>query len=238
MLLEIEDLHSSYDGSRVIRGVNLGVDRNQVVVLLGRNGMGKTTLIRSVMQLHPPEVTQGHTRFDDESLTELPSHEIARRGLALVPQGRRIFSSLTVEENLNLAHRPPRTPNGETRWNLERVYETFPRLEERRNNRGSQLSGGEQQMLAIGRALMTNPRLLLMDEPSEGLAPMIVQQLRNRIQSLAKESLSILLVEQNLGLALAVADHVYILERGEIVFDGEPSTVRENEELQRQYLGV
>ncbi len=238
-MLEIRGLHSYYGGAHVLRGVSLTVPEGAVVALLGRNGMGKTTLIRSVMGTTPPTVRQGSILYRGQELVGKPPHEIARRGLGLVPQGRRLFPSLTVHEHLTVAARPPRTVSG-TRvdWTPERIYELFPRLAERRSHRGSQLSGGERQMLAIARALTTNADLLLMDEPSEGLAPIMVRQLRSDFQALKESGVPIFLVEQNVGLALAVADQVFIIERGQVVYKGGPGELASDVETKRKYLGV
>ncbi len=228
--LVVEDVHTYYGESYVLQGVSLRVEQGQVVAVLGRNGAGKTTLIRSVIGFTPPR--RGRVQLWGEEITHRPPHEIARMGVGLVPQGRRIFPSLTVEENLVVAAR------GGDGWNLERVYELFPRLRERRQHRGGKLSGGEQQMLAIGRALMTNPRLRLMDEPSEGLAPRLVLDLAHTLAELKQKGLSILLVEQNLPLALRLADHVYVLSKGTVVFEGTPDALRAAEEVRHRYLGV
>ncbi len=238
-MLEIRDLQSYYGGAHVLRGVSLDIPEGKVVALLGRNGMGKTTLIRSIMGTTPPIVRQGSILYRGEELLGKAPHDIALRGLGFVPQGRRVFPSLTVLEHLTIASRPPRQ-RSDTRvhWTHERVLELFPRLAERKNHRGSQLSGGERQMLAIARALMTNADLLLMDEPSEGLAPLMVQQLRKDFQALKDSGVLIFLVEQNVGLALAVADVVYILERGQVVYQGQPEELEANHEIKRKYLGV
>lgn len=238
-MLEVENVHSFYGGAHVLYGVSLKVPDSVVVALLGRNGMGKTTLIRSIMATTPPVVKEGSIQFKGQELIGKTPHQIANLGLGLVPQGRRVFPSLTVVENLTMASRPPtKTGNGQAAWDLERVYQLFPRLAERTKHFGDQLSGGERQMLAIARALMINPELLLMDEPSEGLAPVLVQLLRDQILELKKVGLSILLVEQNLGLALAVADEVYVMERGQIVYHGGPKELDANEEVKHKYLGV
>ncbi|RME50260.1 MAG: ABC transporter ATP-binding protein [Caldilineae bacterium] len=238
-MLEIENIHSYYGGAHVLHGVSLVVPDNAVIALLGRNGMGKTTLLRSVMGTTPPHVREGSIRYRGEELVGKPPFQIASLGLGLVPQGRRIFPSLTVLENLTMASRPPaKTQNGSIVWDLERVYNLFPRLAERKKHFGNQLSGGELQMLAIGRALMTNPSLLLMDEPSEGLAPLLVQQLRDQLLELKAAGLPMLLVEQNLGMALAVADEVYIMESGKIVYHGKPEELEAAEDIKYRYLGV
>lgn len=238
-MLEIHEVHSFYGGAHVLHGASLRVPDGTVVALLGRNGMGKTTLIRSIMGTQPPAVKGGSITYRGEELTGLEPHQVTGKGLGLVPQGRRIFPSLTVLENLTMAQRGPR--NGESDhidWDLPRIYELFPRLEERLGHYGDQLSGGERQMLAIGRALMINPTLLLMDEPSEGLAPILVQHLRDQLLALKASGLPIFLVEQNLGLALAVADEIYIMESGEIVYHGTPAMLTEDDATKQRYLGV
>ncbi|HEX3522134.1 MAG TPA: ABC transporter ATP-binding protein, partial [Stellaceae bacterium] len=190
-MLEVRDLHSSYGEARVVRGVSLDIGAREIVAVLGRNGMGKTTLIRSIMGLAPPQVRSGSITWRGESLVGLRPHDIAARKIAIVPQGRRLFPSLTVTEHLTmLKGRRPRSG-----WTLERVFGLFPRLAERRYHRGGQLSGGERGMLAVGRALMIDPELILMDEPSEGLAPLMVQNLERIVRDLKREGLSILLVE-------------------------------------------
>jgi branched-chain amino acid transport system ATP-binding protein len=234
-MLEVRGLHSYYGDAHILRGVSLTVPDGKVVALLGRNGMGKTTLIRSIMGLTPPLVREGSVSYRGGDLRGLAPHRIARQRIGLVPQGRRLFASLTVAEHLTLAARPPRS--GEA-WTESRIFELFPRLAERRKHRGNQLSGGERQMLAIARALMLNPELLLMDEPSEGLAPVMVQHLENIIVQLKETGLAILLVEQNLYSALAVADEVYILETGVIVYQGAPAALLEDGESMHRYLGV
>ena len=231
-LLEIDDIHTYYGHSHILHGVSLRAESGHVTAVLGRNGVGKTTLMRSVIGFTPPR--SGAIRFAGEPIDRLPSHAIARRGVGLVPQGRRIFPSLTVDENLRIGGLPGRSG----RWNLETVFEMFPRLRERRGNYGGQLSGGEQQMAAIGRALMSNPVLLLMDEPSEGLAPLIVRELERTLGRLKETGLGIVLVEQNLPLALAVADTAYVISKGRVVFDGDPTIIRTDDEVRTTYLGI
>jgi branched-chain amino acid transport system ATP-binding protein len=231
-LLDVDDIHTYYEHSHILQGVSLQAESGRVTALLGRNGVGKTTLIRSVIGFTPPRT--GHIRFSGEPIERLPSHTIARRGVGLVPQGRRVFPSLTVEENLRLGGLPGRVG----RWSLETVYGMFPGLRERAANYGGQLSGGEQQMVAIGRALMSNPVLLLMDEPSEGLAPLIVRELERTMCRLKETGLAIVLVEQNLPLALAVADTAYIISKGRVVFHGDPQTIRTDDEVRTKYLGI
>lgn len=233
-MLEVCDLHSSYGEAQVIRGVSLNVRSGEIVALLGRNGMGKTTLIRSLMGLTPPRIRSGSVTWRGQSLLGLRPHEIAARKIAIVPQGRRLFPSLTVVEHLTLL----KSARAKTGWTLDRVFGVFPRLAERRHHRGGQLSGGERQMLAVGRALMIDPELILMDEPSEGLAPVMVQSLEEIVLSLRREGLSILLVEQNLYSALAVADRVYILETGRIVHEGGAKALAKKPDLLFRHLGV
>ncbi|KQY99430.1 ABC transporter ATP-binding protein [Pseudolabrys sp. Root1462] len=233
-MLEIRDLHSGYGEAQVVRGVSLDVGEGEVVALLGRNGMGKTTLIRSIMGLTPPRVTGGSVRWRGHDLVGLTPHEIAGRKIAIVPQGRRLFPSLSVIEHLTML----KGARVKTGWTVERVFGIFPRLAERRNHRGGQLSGGERQMLAVGRALMIDPDLILMDEPSEGLAPVMVQHLESIVLDLKREGLSILLVEQNLYSALAVADRVYILETGKVVHQGDAKVMAQQTETLMKHLGV
>ncbi|MFN2241932.1 MAG: ABC transporter ATP-binding protein [Anaerolineae bacterium] len=238
-MLEIKGVHSYYGNSHVLQGVDLNVPEGTLVALLGRNGMGKTTLIRSIMGMKPPSIRKGEIRYKGENLAGKPSFQIAAKGLGLCPQGRRVFASLTVMENLTFCARSaPADRSEEMKWNTDRIFEMFPRLGERKRNRGNQLSGGERQMLAIARALMTNPDLLLMDEPSEGLAPIIVEQLGDDLLRIKKAGFTVFLVEQNLGLALEVADDIYILDRGKVVFHGSPEELAANQQLQELYLGV
>jgi branched-chain amino acid transport system ATP-binding protein len=233
-MLEVRDLHSGYGEAVVVRGVSLDVGAGEIVALLGRNGMGKSTLIRSLMGLTPPRVGSGSISWRNESLLGLRPHEIADRKIAIVPQGRRLFASLTVIEHLTML-KSARARDG---WTVERVFGIFPRLAERRHHRGAQLSGGERGMLAVGRALMIDPQLILMDEPSEGLAPLMVQHLEEIILGLKREGLSILLVEQNLYSALAVADRVYVLETGQVVHHANASELSQHTELLFKHLGV
>ena len=229
-MLELEGVHTYYGDSHVLQGVSLGVGQQEVVAILGRNGMGKTTLMRSVVGFTPPR--HGVIRFKGEDITRRPSFRMTALGIALVPQGRRVFPSLTVRENLEVAHRRG------GRWTIERVHELFPRLRERQTNRANKLSGGEQQMLAIARALMADPELLLMDEPTEGLAPLLVREVGRVIGELRAEGLSILLVEQNLSLALSVADRVHILSRGQIVYSATPAELMASDDVKARFLGV
>jgi branched-chain amino acid transport system ATP-binding protein len=229
-LLEVAGIQTYYGESHVLHGVSLRVDPGEVLAILGRNGMGKTTLIRTIVGFTPPR--EGRVRYKDTELTRLPSFRMVEMGLALVPQGRRVFPSLSVRENLDVAR------HGTGRWSLEQVYALFPRLRERAGNRANKLSGGEQQMLAIGRALMSNPDLLLLDEPTEGLAPLLVREVGRVLGELKRGGLSILLVEQNLGLALSVADRIHVLSRGQIVHTGTPAEIMRNDDVKTRYLGV
>jgi len=233
-MLEVRDLHSGYGEAVVVRGVSLDVAPGEIVALLGRNGMGKTTLIRSIMGLVPPQILAGTVSWRGDNLVGMKPHDIAARKIAIVPQGRRLFPSLTVTEHLTML-KSPRAKDG---WTVDRVFGIFPRLAERRHHRGGQLSGGERGMLAVGRALMIDPQLILMDEPSEGLAPVMVQHLESIILDLKKEGLSILLVEQNLYSALAVADRVYIMETGQIVHQGDAREMSQQTDVLFQRLGV
>ncbi len=233
-MLEVSNLHSTYGEVHVIRGVSLNVAPGEVVALLGRNGMGKTTFIRSVMGLSPPQVRSGSVKWRGDSLVGLRPHAIAERKIAIVPQGRRLFPSLTVTEHLTIL-KSPRATEG---WSVERIFGLFPRLAERRQHRGSQLSGGERQMLAVARALVIDPELILMDEPSEGLAPVMVQHLEEIILDLKRAGLSILLVEQNLYSALAVADRVYVLETGRVVNEGTAKALSNESDRLLRHLGV
>jgi branched-chain amino acid transport system ATP-binding protein len=239
--LSVDEIHTYYGDSYVLQGLSLAVPRGQIVALLGRNGMGKTTLIRSVAGLTPPRA--GRIVLDGVPLAGLPPHAIAQRGVALVPQGRRTFPSLTVRENLLLptsvlAGRRQHGATGGERWTLDQILSEFPNLAERVGHRARHLSGGEQQMLAIGRALMCNPRLILMDEPSEGLAPVIVTQLGEIMCRLRANGHSILLVEQNVDLALAVADYIYVLSTGRMVYEGASEALTRSPELLAQHLGI
>jgi branched-chain amino acid transport system ATP-binding protein len=232
-MLEINDIHTWYGDSYVLQGVNMEVKDGTVVALLGRNGMGKTTTIRSIIGLTPPR--KGSIKFNGTELVGMPPNQIARTGIGLVPQGRMIFPSLSVVENLTMA---ARTGGKADPWTLEKVYETFPRLKERAKNKGNLLSGGEQQMLTIARALMTNPDLVMLDEPSEGLAPIVVQEVYRTIEKLKAAGQSILLVEQDFGMAMSVADYAYIMSKGSIVYGSEPQELIDNETVKTQYLGV
>ncbi len=234
MILEVKDIHTYYGLSHVLFGVSLNVKKGEIVCLLGRNGAGKTTTMRSIMGLTPPK--SGKIIFKGMEIQGKPPHEIAMMGIGFVPGERRIFPDLTVKENLEIAEK--KGSDGSSYWNLERIYELFPKLKEIESRRGGYLSGGEQQMLAIARALMGNPELLLLDEPTEGLAPVIVQTLIDQIRKLKELGISILLAEQDLKTALALGDRAYIIESGEIKFSGPMDRLREDKELRERYLMV
>lgn len=238
-MLQVRDVHAYRGQSYVLQGMSLDAPDAACTTILGRNGMGKTTLVRTLMGLTP--VSGGEINFDGQRLNDLEPNRIARLGLALVPQGRHVFSSLTVTENLTLAARPPLADGGGQAgepWSLDRIYDLFPNLKERRQNRAGQLSGGEQQMLAIGRALMTNPQLLLMDEPSEGLAPVIVDRVTEVIHGLRQQRLSILLVEQNYKVGVDTGDHIYIISKGTVVWAGSAAELDQAEDVKQTHLGV
>ena len=233
--LEMQGLNVYYGSAQALEDVTFAMGRESIAIV-GRNGMGKTTLCNAIMGISPPR-TAGSIRFDGRELVGLQSHKIARLGLGYVPQGRRLFPSLTVDEHLRIASRGA-SSNGRSEWTRERVYDLFPRLAERKRNGGAQLSGGEQQMLAIGRALVTNPRMLLMDEPSEGLAPAVIEGLIETFRLLEEEGLAILLIEQNLGVATALAERQLVMISGRIAAETTARELSEDPSLQRQYLGV
>jgi branched-chain amino acid transport system ATP-binding protein len=233
-VLSVVDVHTYYGDSHVLQGVSLTAEEGRVTAVLGRNGVGKTTLCRSLTGLSPAR--RGRIEFRRADITRLPAHRIAALQLGLVPQGRRIFPSLTVHEHLAIAARGP--DGGSRGWTIERAYDVFPRLGERRTNRGNELSGGEQQMLAIARALVANPVLVVMDEPTEGLSPAMVAEVAALIGRLRNEGTSVLLVEQNAAFAVKVSDYVYVMSQGTIVHASEPMALWENEAVRTQLLGV
>ena len=232
-MLAVENLAAGYGPAQVLFDVSFAVGVGEVVTLLGRNGMGKTTTIRTLMGLLPAR--GGSARFEGEALLGRPPYRIAQRGLGLVPEGRQVFPTLSVEENLIAT---ASTRAGAAQWTLQRVYEFFPRLAERRTNMGNQLSGGEQQMLAIGRALMTNPKLLILDEATEGLAPLVRQEIYRSIGRLKAEGLSLLVIDKDVRALCRVADRHYVLEKGRVVWNGSSAQLMGNAELQHRYLGV
>jgi branched-chain amino acid transport system ATP-binding protein len=231
-MLNVIDIHTYYGESHVLQGISLDLDDQSIVGILGRNGMGKTTLIRSIIGFAPPR--SGRILVNGVDVTNISAYKRAQMNLGLVPQGRRIFPSLSVLENLRIGVRGQAAGP----WNEERIFTLFPRLKERLDHKGNQLSGGEQQMLAIARALMTNPDILLMDEPTEGLAPIIVQDIGNIIRQLKEDGLSILLIEQNVAFALKVTDYVHVLSKGAIVHSSPPGELWEREDIKTQYLGL
>ena len=233
-MLEVRDLQTAYGRSQVLFGVNLEIHPGQVATLLGRNGMGKTTTVRSIMGIVRPK--QGTISFQNASLVGLPSYRIAQAGIGLVPEGRQVFPNLTVRENL-LATAANRR-GGSDPWTLEKVYKFFSQLRERQNNYGNQLSGGEQQMLAIGRALMTNPRLLILDEATEGLAPLVRAEIYRSIERLKAEGLSILLIDKDVRALTRAADVHYVLEKGRVVWTGTSAQLAASQDVQHRYLGV
>ena len=228
-MLNVTDIHTYYGDSHVLQGVTMTADAGVVTAVLGRNGVGKTTLCRSLVGL--TRARAGRIEFDGADITALPPHAIAARHISLVPQGRRVFASLTVHENLAIAARPGR-------WSMDTVFELFPRLQERLGNRGNELSGGEQQMLAIGRALVANPKLMIMDEPTEGLAPAVIAEVGRLVLRLKGEGMSILLAEQNAAFAVKLADTVHVMSKGRIVHSSDPATLWNNEEIKTKLLGV
>jgi branched-chain amino acid transport system ATP-binding protein len=234
-MLTVDDIHTYLGKSYVIQGTSLKVGAGKTVSLLGRNGVGKTTLIRSIMGLAP--TSRGRILLKGADITSLKPYTRAKKGLGLVPQGRQIFPSLTVLENLQINTHMPEEGQ-QSGWDQERILRLFPRLKARLSNRGDQLSGGEQQMLAIGRALAGNPTFLLMDEPSEGLAPIVVREIAELIHRLKNQGLSILLVEQNFKLAVGVADHVYIMSKGKIAYESTPAELAEDREIKEKFLGI
>ncbi len=229
-VLELDAIHTYYDKSHILNGVSMNVGEGELVALLGRNGAGKTTTMRSIMGLTAPR--QGRVRIFGKDMTGASPHRIAEMGVGYVPEGRKIFGHLTVHENLLVARETP------GRWNIDAVYALFPLLHERRTSKGGRLSGGEQEMLAIARALLLNPKLLILDEPSQGLAPVIVQEVMRTVGRMKDEGISVLLVEQNAFLALQLADRAYVLSEGEIVFSGDAATLREDTARMEQLAGV
>lgn len=233
-MLELDHINSFYGKAHVLRDMSFTVGHGQVVALLGRNGAGKTTTMKSIMQLVVPG--SGTVRFDDKDITRMAPHKVAKMGLGYVPEERRIFTDLTVLENLEVGRQPAR--QGSVTWTEDMLFDLFPNLAERRSNRGKELSGGEQQMLTIARTLMGNPRLILLDEPSEGIAPVIVEDMARAILRLKKDGLTVLLSEQNLHFAQAVADRVVIVESGVMRYEGTLQDLNAHPDIRDQYLSV
>ncbi len=227
------DIHAYYGESYIVQGVSLNIHEGEILALLGRNGAGKTSTLRAIARLDNPELTHGEIWLDHQPLHNMKSHEASKAGVGLVPEDRRIIQGLTVEENLQLAQ--IEKPIG---WSIERIYELFPRLGERRKQEGTTLSGGEQQMLAIGRALARDIKLLLLDEPYEGLAPVIVHEIEKTLQHIREQGMTTIIVEQNAVAALKLADRAVILDTGTVVFDGTAAEVLENEKLRHEYLAI
>lgn len=231
--LSVRDMHSYYGESYIVQGISFDVHEGEILALLGRNGAGKTSTLRSIARIGDPQVTQGEIWLDQQALHNMASHEASQAGLGLVPEDRRIIQGLTVEENLKIAQIAP--PIG---WSIERLYELFPRLGERRNQEGVTLSGGEQQMLAIARALARDVKVLLLDEPYEGLAPVIVDEIEKTLRHIKEQDITTVIVEQNAVRALQLADRAVILDTGGIVFDGTADEVLENDQLRAEYLAI
>ncbi|HLV44922.1 MAG TPA: ABC transporter ATP-binding protein [Aggregatilineales bacterium] len=234
MLLEVEDLEVSYGSIKAIHGISFGVEKDEIVTLIGANGAGKTTTLNTVTRLMDPDA--GTIVYRGHDLTQLPAHEVVQLGMTLVPEGRRIFGNLTVLENLKLAAFS-RNDRDQVQKDIRRVYDLFPRLEERKNQLGDTLSGGEQQMLAVGRALVTGGELLLLDEPSMGLAPILVQEIFNILREIRERGTTILLVEQNANQALKLADRAYVLETGSVVLSGPAKALAREQRVRQAYLG-
>jgi len=233
VLLAVEDLHAHYGKSHILHGVSLGVDAGEIVCLLGRNGVGKSTTLKTIMGLVAP--SQGRVTFKGAPIAAMPPYRIARLGLGYVPEERRIFPTITVRENLLMGMKRATLNGG---WTLERVYQFFPRLREREQQRAGTLSGGEQQMLTIGRTLMGNPELVLVDEPTEGLAPMIVEQVERILGEIHRSGIPVLLVEQSMETALALAQRAYVMSKGQVVFSGSMRELQGNDAVRKQYLEV
>jgi len=245
-LLDVDAVDAYYGESHILRDLSLTVEEGEVCALLGRNGAGKTTTLRSISGAKPPEVRDGTVRFKGDDITGLPADDVAMQGISLVPEERRVFANLTVEENLRIAEvsrntsntwRRPRTATGQS-MSTEQVYEDFPRLGERKTQKAGTLSGGEQQMLAIARALKQSTDLLLLDEPYEGLAPKIVEDVEAAIERISDQGVTILLVEQNAAAAIKIADRAYVVDQGAVVFDGSATELRDDDETRERYLGV
>ncbi len=235
MILEVESIYTAYGLSQILFGVSLHVGEGECVALLGRNGVGKTTTLRSIMGLTAPN--RGAVKFKEREITGQPAFRVAKLGIGFVPEERKIFSELTVRENLEVGRKPPVAERNQE-WTIEQIEEVFPLLRKYSSRKGGHLSGGEQQMLTIGRTLMGNPDLLLLDEPSEGLAPLVVQDLTVQIERLKKQGITILLSEQNAKFAIGLSDRVYILEKGQVRFTGSIADLKANDEVRQRYLSL
>lgn len=237
-MLAVRDLHSYYYKAHILQGVSLNVEEGQVVCLIGKNGMGKSTTVKSIMGIAPPQIKSGQIMFEGREITRWPSNKVSRLGISYVPEERRIFPLLTVRENLTLGLDVVGAARDEKTNALEKIFESFPRIHERLNQLGEGLSGGEQQMLAIARAMIMKPRLILMDEPTEGLMPLLVQEIKKIILTLKQNRMAVLLVEQSAAMALDVSDIVYVMEKGWILFHGTPKAFRADSALMKELLGV
>jgi branched-chain amino acid transport system ATP-binding protein len=236
-MIEVKDIHSYYGKSHILHGVSLELKEGELVCLLGRNGVGKSTTLKSIMGIVRP--THGSIRFDGKELVGSQPYQVARLGVGYVPEDRRIFKSLTVHENLLMGTQKAKNSNAaEKAWTIERIYEIFPNLRERRGNKGSHLSGGEQQMLTVARTLMGNPKLILVDEPTEGLAPLIVKDVLEMLSAVQKSGVTVLMVEQNFKAAIKVADRFYIMAKGQMVFEGDAAALLAAEDVRKNYLEV
>ncbi len=236
-MLEVRDIHTYYGKSHILQGVSMALQEGEMVCLLGRNGVGKSTTLKSIMGMLQPRA--GSILFEGREIISLQPYQVARLGVGIVPEERRIFGSLSVEENLLIGKKNAAgAVNGPETWSLERVYELFPRLYERRHNKGRHLSGGEQQMLTVARTLMGNPKLILVDEPTEGLAPLIVQDVLNMLAKVRRSGVTVLMVEQNFKAAIKVADRFYVMGKGQIVFEGNLEALLAADEVRKTYLEV
>jgi branched-chain amino acid transport system ATP-binding protein len=233
-LLEIENLHAYYDKSHILHGVSLGIGAGEIVSLLGRNGSGRSTTLKSIMGLVEPRA--GHVRLEGQDLAGARAYRIARAGIAYVPEEREIFANITVDENMRIGVQPAR--KGAPHWSIEQMYDFFPQLKDRRTTAAGMLSGGEQQMLTMCRSLLGNPRVILIDEPTEGLAPKIVEVVTQVIRDICKQGVSVLLVEQKLTIAMRVSQRVYVMGHGQIVFEGTPDSLRGAPDIRREWLEV
>lgn len=236
MLLKVNDLHTYYDKSHILHGISMQLNKGELTCLLGRNGVGKTTTMNSIMGVTKP--SSGSIVFNGNPIQGLPSYEVAKLGIGIVPETRRIFGSLTVHENLLIGQKKRANSDVSDHWDIKKIYDWFPMLEKRRNNKGKNLSGGEQQVLTVARTLMGNPSLILVDEPTEGLAPLIVKDVLDMLGKIRKSGISILMVEQNFNAAVKVADRFYIMGKGKIVFEGDRKALLEAEDIRKTYLEV